>query len=229
MLIRTAMILAAGRGERMRPLTDKTPKPLLRAGGRALIDYSLLALARAGVERVVVNLAWLGEQVRAHVGDGSDYGLQVEFSPEPPGALDTGGGIHQALPLLGEAPFWLVNGDVYCEFAFPVRELPSHSLAHLVLVPNPAQHPAGDFGLDGGRVLLAGGERLTYSGLALISPRLFDNCVPGRFPLAPLLTSAIERGRVSGEKFTDTWSDVGTPERLESLDRVLGAKAQTSR
>ena len=135
----------------------------------------------------------------------------------------------QRLPLLGPAPFWLVNGDVYCEFAFPPRELSPNILAHLVLVPNPPQHAAGDFNLDGSRVLLAGGERLTYSGLGLISPRLFDNLEPGRFPLAPLLTEAIERGQVSGEKFTGTWTDVGTPERLASLDHELRARGQTSR
>ncbi len=213
----------------MRPLTDTTPKPLLRAGGRALIDYPLLALAQSGVEKVVVNLAWLGEHIQAHVGSGSAFGLQVHYSPEPPGALETGGGIQQALPLLGEAPFWLVNGDVYCEFEFPERELAPGVLAHLLLVRNPSHHRDGDFDLDRGHVLLDGGERLTYAGVALISPRLFDNLEAGRFPLAPLLTRAIEHGRVTGEKFAGTWTDVGTPERLELLDRMLRAKGQTSR
>ncbi len=217
------MLLAAGRGERMRPLTDSRPKPLLEAGGRPLIEYSLRALAAAGVRRVVVNIAWLGAKLRDRLGDGSELGLEILYSREPPGALETGGGIRQALPLLGPDPFWLVNGDVYSEFDFPAWQLPAAVLARLLLVPNPAHHPAGDFCLQGQRVLLSAGERLTYAGIALLRPQLLARERPGRFALAPVLTAAIARGRVRGERFSGYWTDVGTPARLRALDRRLSA------
>lgn len=211
------MILAAGRGERMRPLTDALPKPLLPARGRALIDHHLIALARGGVTDVVINLGWLGESIRSHVGDGARYGLRVAWSEEGYPALETGGGIHRALPLLGPEPFWLVNGDVFCDYAFTPRGLAAGALAHLVLVANPAHHPAGDFALIDGQVATAVTPRLTYAGIAVLDPRLFEGCSPGRFPLAPLLRSAADRGAVTGECFTGCWSDVGTPERLAAL------------
>ena len=216
-----AMILAAGRGERMRPLTDDRPKPLLQAGGRALLDYPLAALAAAGIRDVVINLAWQGEQIREHVGDGSRWGVRVAFSDEGPEALETGGGICHALPLLGPDPFWLVNGDVYSEFAFTARALEPGSLAHLVLVPNPSHNADGDFCLSNGRVARAGAERLTYSGLAVIHPDLLRDQQPGRFPLAPLLFAAADEGAVTGECFTGAWTDVGTPQRLTELDARL--------
>lgn len=217
-----AMILAAGRGERMRPLTDSIPKPLLKVAGRALIHRHLDALAAAGVERVVVNTAWLGEQIRGQLGDGSDWGLEVVYSPEPPGALDTGGGIHQALPLLGPAPFWVVNADLYTDY--PLERLPPQpaALAHLVLVDNPDHHSEGDFHLNGNRVEAAGdGPRLTFAGVGCYRPELFAGCRPGAFPLAPLLRAAMAGGRVSGEHYRGRWCDVGTPQRLERLDRAL--------
>lgn len=211
------MILAAGRGERMRPLTDTVPKPLLPVRGRPLLGHHLAALARAGIHEVVINLGWLGAQIRDHVGDGTHYGLRVAYSEEGYPALETGGGIQRALPLLGERPFWLVNGDVFCDYAYTPHVLAAGTHAHLVLVANPAHHPAGDFALTGGRVAIEGSPRFTYAGIAVLDPRLFAACVPGRFPLAPLLRAAAVRGAVTGELFTGAWSDVGTPERLAGV------------
>jgi len=212
------MILAAGRGERLRPLTDTTPKPLLEVRGRPLIEHHFAALVRAGITDIVVNLGWLGERLRAHVGDGRRFGARVAFSEEGYPPLETGGGIERALPLLGPEPFWLVNGDVFCDYRFEARSLPEGVLAHLVLVPNPPQHPAGDFALSGdGRVGNEAHGRHTYAGMAIAEPALLAGCSPGRFPLAPLLRVAAARGAVTGELFTGLWSDVGTPERLAAL------------
>lgn len=222
-----AMILAAGRGDRMRPLTDSTPKPLLEVAGRALLDYPLARLARAGIDEVVINLAWHGSQIRDFVGDGSRWGLGVEFSDEGPEALETGGGIRHALPLLGADPFWLVNGDVFSDYAVRPRGLDAGALAHLVLVPNPEHHPGGDFALTAGRVHTGEGPRFTYSGLAVVHPDLVGDLAPGRFPLGPLLIDAARQGQITGELYEGLWTDVGTPERLAELERVLGA--QTSR
>ncbi len=216
-----AMILAAGRGERMRPLTDQQPKPLLSVADLPLLDYHLMALAAAGVTQVVINLAWQGRQIQDWVEDGKAYGLQVTYSDEGDEALETGGGIQRALPLLGDQAFWLVNGDIYCDYAFAPRALAADDLAHLVLVPSPDHHPQGDFCLTGQRVAVAGSPRLTYSGIALLSPDLFANQQTGRFPLAPLLVAAMEKESVSGELYSGLWADVGTPERLASLDKVL--------
>ena len=216
------MILAAGRGERMRPLTDSVPKPLLKVRGKRLIEYHLEALARAGVSELVINLCWLGEQIMDFTGDGSRWGVQVHYSPEPPRALETGGGVFKALELLGEEPFWLVNGDIYCEYDFPAVALEGDDLAWLLLVPNPPHHVDGDFGLSDGRVHNTGGACLTYSGIAVLHPELFKGCPPGRFPLAPLLVSGIQAGRVAGSQFNGIWTDVGTPGRLEDLCRQAG-------
>ena len=218
--IRKAMILAAGRGERMRPLTDHTPKPLLEAAGRSLIGHHLVALAKAGVQEVVVNHAHLGAQIEAALGDGAAYGLRLRYSPEAV-ALETGGGIFRALPILGPDPFVVVNGDVWTDFDLGDLRLAQSDLAHLVLVDNPAHHPAGDFVLEGDRVRDAGGPRLTFSGIGVYRPALFDGCTAGRFPLAPLLRAAMAAGRVSGEHYRGRWVDVGTPERLAALDRDL--------
>lgn len=216
-----AMILAAGRGERMRPLTDSTPKPLLEVGGRALIEHHIDALARAGVRDLVVNLAWRGTQIRDYLDDGSKYGLKISYSDEGAEALETGGGIFQALPLLGREPFWLVNGDIYCEFEYGERQLAARQLGHLVLVPNPDHNPSGDFGLVDDRVVPTAADTWTYSGIALLSPDLFVDSSPGKFPLAPLLVDAMERDAMTGEIFAGRWVDVGTPERLRELDREL--------
>ena len=217
-----AMILAAGRGERLRPLTDHTPKPLLSVRGKPLIVWHLEALARAGVREAVINLAWLGEQIRATLGNGERYGMSLQYSAEPAGALETGGGIFQALPLLGAGPFVLVNGDIHTDFDFKTLRIAEHSLAQLVLVPNPPQHPRGDFALLGHDLGEQGATRLTYAGIGLYRPQLFAGCAPGRFQLLPLLREAIAAGRLQGELYRGEWSDVGTVERLAALNDGSG-------
>jgi N-acetyl-alpha-D-muramate 1-phosphate uridylyltransferase len=214
-----AMLLAAGRGERMRPLTDHTPKPLLRVAGRALIAHHIEALARAGFRDLVINHAHLGVQLMAALGDGSDYGVYIKYSAEPPGALETGGGIFNALTLLGDAPFVVVNADIWTDFDFAVLPRQPDGVAHLVLVDNPAHHPQGDFTLDDGRVRDEGPARLTFSGIGVYRPALFAGSTCGAFPLAPLLRSAMAGGQVSGERFSGAWFDIGTPERLEAVNR----------
>lgn len=215
-----AMILAAGRGERMRPLTDETPKPLLPVGGRPLIEHHLLALAQAGIGEVVINHAHLGERIEAALGDGSSYGLSIQYSPEGT-ALDTAGGIKHALPLLGDAPFIVVNGDVWTDY--PFHRLPARpaGLAHLVLVDNPEANPEGDFVLEGTHVRDGHGPRLTFSGIGVYHPALFDETPAGAFPLAPLLRRAMVAMAVTGEHYSGRWVDVGTPERLQALDAEL--------
>lgn len=216
-----AMILAAGKGERLRPLTLHTPKPLVRAGGVPLIEYHLRALVEAGFDELVINHAWLGEQIEAHLGDGAALGVHIRYSPEGE-PLETGGGIHRALPLLGDEPFLVVNGDIWTDYDFHRLKAPMTGLAHLVLVDNPAHHPAGDFSLSNGRVQETVGEAaLTYSGIAVLSPRLFEGCQPGAFKLAPLLRQAIAEGQVSGEHFNGCWIDVGTHERLADVERII--------
>lgn len=215
------MIMAAGRGERMRPLTDHTPKPLLEAGGRRLIEYHLDALARAGFTDIVVNHAHLGIQIEQTLGDGSRYGVRIAYSPEGDKALETGGGIFRALPLLGDGPFLVVNGDVWTDYPFTQLAREPQGLAHLVLVDNPPHHPQGDFALIGSCVTGSGAARLTFSGIGVYRPELFAGCEPGVFPLAPLLRRAMEAGQVTGEHYRGRWLDVGTPQRLEELDREL--------
>lgn len=213
-----AMILAAGRGERLRPLTDEIPKPLLMVRGRPLIEHHLLALGRAGVTDVVINLSWRGERLMAHLGDGAAFGLRIRYSDEGSEALETGGGICLALPLLGAEPFWLVNGDIHCGYDFAGRSLTPGTQAHLVLVPNPPHNPAGDFVLVGVRIRPGDGPRHTFAGISLLDPALFRGCRPGKFLLAPLLRAAAARDLVSGEIYTGPWTDVGTPERLAALN-----------
>lgn len=218
-----AMILAAGRGERLRPLTDHTPKPLLRAGAHSLIEYHLLALAAAGVDHVVINLGHLGEQIPAALGDGRRYGLAIDYSDERDAVLETGGGICKALPLLRTDPFLVVNGDIWTDL--DRRRLPATitGVAHLVLVANPPHNPHGDFALDHGRVteVQPGKAGWTFSGIGIYRRALFADCTGGRFPLAPLLRRAIAAGEVSGERYEGRWIDVGTLERLQSLDAQL--------
>lgn len=215
------MLLAAGRGERMRPLTDATPKPLLSVAGRPLVTWHLSRLAAAGILDVVINLSWLGEQIASALGDGSDFGVRIQYSREPWPALETGGGIRQALPLLGDEPFLLVNGDVYTDVDFRSLRLAPGDLAQLVLVPNPPHHPRGDFDLAGGRITVEPGERLTYSGIGVLHPSLLSAAEPGRFPLLPWLLRAREAGRLGGQRHDGLWIDVGTPERLAALDDRL--------
>ncbi len=218
-----AMILAAGRGERMRPLTLERPKPMLEAGGQPLIVHHLRSLAAAGFEDVVVNVSWLGAQIEAALGDGSHHGLRIAYSDEGPEPLETGGGIFRALPLLGPAPFLVLNGDVWTNYPWAgLREaLRPADLAHLVLVPNPPHNPDGDFVLQGGRIVEAPGDRATFSGVGVYRPELFAGCRDGIFKLAPLLRAAAREGRVSGETYDGGWLDIGTPQRLAELDRRL--------
>jgi MurNAc alpha-1-phosphate uridylyltransferase len=211
------MLLAAGRGERLRPLTDHTPKPLLAVRGKPLIVHHLERLARAGVRDVVINLAWLGEQIRTALGDGSRFGLSIRYSEEGAQALETGGGIFQALPWLAPGPFLVVNADVFTDFDFSALSIAPGAWAQLLLVPNPPQHPGGDFGLDGSHVTEAPGPRWTYSGIGLYTAALFDGCEPGRFPLKPLLQRAIAARALRGQIYRGDWSDVGTAQRLAAL------------
>lgn len=220
-----AMILAAGKGERLRPLTLHTPKPLVQAGGTPLIEYHIRALAKAGFTELVINHAWLGEQIEAYLGAGDRFGVSIRYSAEGE-PLETGGGIHRALPLLGDQPFAVVNGDIWTDYDFAALALPPERLAHLVLVDNPAHHPAGDFALAEGNIVEgeASSAKLTYSGIAVLHPRLFADCTAGAFKLAPLLRGAIAAGQVSGERHTGRWVDVGTHERLAEVERILEAR-----
>ena len=210
----------------MRPLTLAKPKPLLEAGGAPLIVHHLRALQAAGFADVVINLSWLGEQIRAALGDGGRFGVRLHYSDEGPEPLETGGGIFRALPLLGAGPFLVLNGDVWTEIEWSrLRDrLAPRDLAHLVLVPNPAHNANGDFVLDGGRIVETAGERLTFSGVGVYHAELFDGCRDGIFKLAPLLRAAARAGRISGELHTGAWLDIGTPERLSHLDELLNRR-----
>ena len=219
-----AMLLAAGRGERMRPLTDHTPKPLLAVGGRPLIAWHLAALERAGVREVIINLSWLGAQIRAALGDGHEFGVQIRYSEEGSPPLETGGGIFQALPLLGPAPFLVVNGDTFTDIDVSALRLAAGADARLVLVPNPPQHPQGDFGLDGELITDREPRPFTYSGIGIFSPALFAGCTAGRFALLPLLKRAIAAGRLQGQRHDGLWHDIGTPARLAALNQELAQK-----
>ena len=215
-----AMILAAGLGRRMGVLTQELPKPLLSIEGRPLIDYHLQALAAAGVTEVVINLHHLGERIQQFVGTGEHWDIRVTYSHEEQ-LLETGGGILQALPLLGNEPFWLVNGDIATDFDFSQFRRETENHAHLVLVDNPPHHPQGDFVLaSDGQVGLAGGQRYTYSGIALLRAELFAHKQPGAFALGTLLKEQVKLGLVSGERYQGRWSDIGTPERLQQQRRT---------
>ncbi len=221
------LILAAGRGERMRPLTDHTPKPLLRVGGKSLVGHLIEALARANLRELVLNYAHLGDQIVAELGNGQAYGVHIAYSAESGGALETGGGILRALPLLQSDPFAVINGDIWTDYPFERLPRQLAALAHLVLVDNPEHHPSGDFVLHEGRVSVPGAPgthafpSLTFSGIGVYRRELFERCAPGSFPLAPLLRSQMDRGCVTGEYYAGQWSDIGTPERLADLDRKL--------
>jgi N-acetyl-alpha-D-muramate 1-phosphate uridylyltransferase len=218
-----AMLLAAGRGERMRPLTDSLPKPLVTVGGRPLIVWHLAALARAGVREVVINTSWLAQKLHSALGDGSEYGVHINWSEEGPVPLETGGGIFRALPLLGPAPFLVVNADIWTDIDFARLALEPRADVHLVMVANPVHHPRGDFALVDGELRGEGSERFTYSGVGVYRPEFFAGCIAGRFPLLPLLNRAILAKRARGEVHRGEWCDVGTPERLASLETRLTA------
>ncbi|MFQ5546678.1 MAG: nucleotidyltransferase family protein [Woeseia sp.] len=214
-----AMILAAGRGERLRPLTDELPKALVEVNGESLLERHLKALGERGVDTVVINLGWLGEQIVERVGSGSRFGLNVIYSPEYDNVLDTGGGIHRALPLLGSEPFWVINADTYTDFRLPETRLDSDMLGHLILVPTPADRNNVDFELQDGIIRNAKSPALTFSGFALYRRELFMDQKPGRFPITPILRRAADNGKLSGSLYEGLWEDVGTAERLERLNR----------
>jgi len=222
-----AMILAAGRGERLRPLTDTVPKPLFDIHGKSLIERHLEKLAQAGFREVIINLAHLGDMIRDTLGNGSNWGLNIHYSPEPPGALDTGGGIQQALPLLGESPFAIINGDIFSHYPLARLRAIKCDHAHLVLVPNPAHNPDGDFALQGGHVTpdaeKVGQKRYTFSGISVYHPRFFTSAPGGRYSVVPMLYTAAALKHVTGEIYRGLWHDIGTPERLEALRDQLPA------
>lgn len=221
MKISHALIFAAGRGERMRPLSDLTPKPLLRVGGKPLIAWQLEQLAAAGVRHAVINTAHLAGQFEQALGDGSRWGLQIHYSHEGTQALETGGGMRMALPHLGKRPFIAVNGDVFSDYDYTRLPGEPDGLAHLVMVPNPPYHRRGDFALHDGR-LHEQGQRLTFAGIGVYRPQLVADHPVERFALAPLLVDAIRAGKVSGERFDGRWHNIGTPQQLDALDRDLG-------
>lgn len=219
-----AMILAAGLGTRMRPLTDSSPKPLLKAGGKPLIVWHLEKLAAAGFTEIVINIAWLGWQIPEALGDGSTWGVKLHYSDEQAEtALETAGGIIKALPLLGTEPFLVVNGDVWCDYPCLPQQLAPDRLAHLILVKNPEHHPHGDFALEAGRARNEGAHKLTFSGLGYYHPQLFAGLAYGKRALGPVLRAAIMQDLISAEHYQGTWLDIGTPERLAELDQRLNA------
>ena len=215
-----AMILAAGRGERLRPLTDTLPKPLVPVAGQPLITYHLRHLAEIGIHEVVINCAWLAPLLMETLGDGSRFGVNIQYSVEAE-ALETGGGIKQALPFLGTEPFLVINGDIYIDQLPSLPELAANRLAHLWLVDNPPHHPQGDFVLAGNTLQAGGEDKLTFSGIGIYRPQLFSAITEQRFALGPLLKAQIAAGRVSGEHWRKYWCDVGTMERLQALEQRL--------
>ncbi len=224
-----AMILAAGRGERMRPLTDHKPKPLLEVAGKPLIVHHIESLAEAGIREIVVNLSLLGDQIRRALGNGRRFGVALHYSDEGATPLETGGGIHQALPMLGPRPFLVINADVWT--GYPIASLldKPQGIAHLVLVENRAHHPDGDFTLENGRVTLQPGPRLTFGGIGVYRRELFDECEAGSFPLAAVIRMAVAHGLVTGERYAGDWHDIGTPERLAALQARLARATRSTR
>lgn len=216
------MILAAGRGERLRPLTDHCPKPLLPVHGKPLMQYLIESLVASGIRQLVINLAHLGEQIEAHFGDGGGLGAEIQYSHEAP-ALETAGGIQQALPLLGTEPFLVVSGDLYLEYPFAQLPREPEGLAHLVLVPNPPFHPGGDFGLQAGR-LSTEGPQYNFAGLGVYRPEAFAGLQPGYAKLGPLLRQWQQQDRVSAELFQGCWRNVGTLDELQALAVSLGER-----
>jgi MurNAc alpha-1-phosphate uridylyltransferase len=211
------MILAAGRGERLRPLTDETPKSLVDVGGRSLLERHLDHVRAAGIRTVVINLGWLGDKIIERVGSGRRYGLEVVYSPEGDNILETGGGIFKALPTLGDEPFLVINADIFTDMPVPDVALAEDRLGHLVMVPSPEYRDGGDFDIDDGLIRTTTSQSLTFSGVAIYRPEFFEGCTPGRFPLAPMLRDAADKEQLSGSLYEGQWADVGTPERLAAL------------
>ncbi len=216
------MILAAGHGKRMRPLTNNLPKPLLEVAGKPLIVWHIENLIRAGIKDVTINMGWKGWKLPEILGDGSKWNINLHYSDEQEtGPLETAGGIHHALPLLGKDPFIVVNGDIWCDFNYSNLNVQDNDLAHLVLIDNPDHNPDGDFRLHQNRIFDTGGPRFTFSGIGCYRPELFSSLTAGKAALAPLLRSAMQNSKVSGESFSGDWRDIGTPERLQDLNEVV--------
>ena len=211
------MVLAAGRGERLRPLTDEVPKCLVEVQGRSLLERHLANIRAAGIRTVVINLGWLGEKIVERVGSGRRFGLNVLYSQEGDNILETGGGINNALPLLGNEAFLAVNADIFTDMPVPQLELEDGHVGHLVMVPSPDYREGGDFDIREGLIRNGEEQRLTFSGVAMYRPSFFDDCKPGRFPLAPMLREAADNGRLAGSLYEGQWADVGTPERLQAV------------
>ncbi|GJM04325.1 MAG: mannose-1-phosphate guanylyltransferase [marine bacterium B5-7] len=215
-----AMILAAGRGERMRPLTDTVPKPLLEVSGKPLIVHQIEALVLAGIKTIVINTGRLGEQIQYHLGTGTNFGVSILYSEEGDEPLETAGGIVKALPLLGNAPFIVTNADIYSNFDYQTLPKQLESDAHLVLVGNPSHNPEGDFAMEHHQLRNEGAHKLTYSGIGLYSPVFFNKCPYGKLALAPLLRQSAQENRLTGQHFTGLWNDIGTPERLAEINEI---------
>jgi MurNAc alpha-1-phosphate uridylyltransferase len=216
-----AMILAAGRGERLRPLTDTRPKSLVDVGGKTLLERHLEHIQAAGIKTVVINLGWLGEQIADRIGNGKELGLDVIYSLEGDNILETGGGIFKALPRLGTAPFLVINADIFTDMPVPRITLRDDVLGHLVLVPTPAYRAHGDFDIEDGLIRRSEKPAYTFSGVAVYRPEFFARCTSGRFSLAPMFFHAADRGRLSGSLYEGPWADIGTPERLEAVRKSL--------
>lgn len=213
-----AMILAAGRGERLRPVTDSMPKSLVEINGQALLERHLRSLAKDGVETVVVNLGWLGEQITERIGSGEEFGLNVVYSQEGDNILETGGGIHRALPMLGADPFLVINADIYTDMPLPDVQLGDDDMAHLICVPVTEDKSSGDFAIVDGRIRNDGEPMFTFSGVSIYRPEFFADCTPGRFSVVPMLRAAADADKISGSIYSGLWRDVGTPERLAELN-----------
>lgn len=215
--MKTAMILAAGRGERLKPLTNTTPKALCKVQGIPLIERHVVNLAQAGFQHIIINHAYLGGQIRQHLGDGSHFGVTIAYSPEPPGALETGGGILNALSLIGDDPFLTVNADIFTDYNFQELKLPSNSLAHFILVNKPSYSEQGDFGLSANGLLTNEPTDFTFSGIACYRTAFFDHLRPGRYSVIPTLRQYVTAHRITGNLYTGQWFDIGTVERLQGL------------
>ena len=214
------MLLSAGLGKRMQPLTQEIPKPLIKLAGKSLIEHHLTRLKSAGYREIVINLSHLGDTIKQKLGDGKRYGVHIEYSHEGEHPLGTAGGIVHALPLLGDKPFLVISSDIWCDHPLSFSDL-VHDMAHLVLVDNPAHHPSGDFSYESGKACVSGGDFLTFSGIGIYKPELFKKQTAGQTALAPILHSAITRERVSAEHYAGTWFDIGTPERLREAEQHL--------
>ena len=226
--MKTAMILAAGRGERLMPLTNVTPKAMCEVNGIPLIEYHVSNLAKAGFTRLVINHAWLGGQIRRHLGNGQKWGIELCYAPEPPGGLETGGGIFNALPLLGDEPFLTVNADIYTDFKFNALFLPSDSLAHWFLGQNPEHNPEGDFGLGDNQKLSLDGPLYTFLGIAIYHPKVFSTYCSGRYSVVPMLRKLIEAQQASGELLENLWLDIGTKDRLLYANDIVKSDGKNS-